>query len=154
MPAMFAYFTLDGGRICTYSNGRYAGFFGLTPEQAVGMHLHDILGEDILAALEPYWRRVEAGEVVRYERSRREKDGREVHIDVWLQPQRDAGGAVIGVYAMVSDITERKETEIQFAPGRLGVRKQPGRRDDHRCRAQHHFRQQRLHAHHRLRRTR
>jgi PAS domain S-box-containing protein len=114
MPAMFAYFTLDGGRICTYSNGRYAGFFGLTPEQAVGMHLHDILGEDILAALEPYWRRVEAGEVVRYERSRREKDGREVHIDVWLQPQRDAGGAVIGVYAMVSDITERKETEIQL----------------------------------------
>ena len=114
MPAMFAYFTLEGGRICAYSNERYAGFFGLTPEQAVGMYLHDILGEDTLAALEPYWRRVEAGEIVRYERSRRGKDGLEMHMDVWLQPQRDAGGAVIGVYAMVNDITERKESELRL----------------------------------------
>lgn len=112
MPAMFAHFTLDGGRICAYSNDRYAGFFGLTAEQAVGMHLHDILGEETLAALEPYWRRVEAGEVVRYERSRREKNGREVHIDVWLQPQRNKTGTVTGVYAMINDITPRKEMEL------------------------------------------
>ncbi len=114
MPAMFAYFTLKGGRICVYSNDRYAGFFGLTHEQAVGKHLHDILGEDTLAPLEPYWQCVEAGEAVRYERSRRDKHGREMHMDVWLQPQRDADGAVIGVYAMVSDITERKESELSL----------------------------------------
>jgi len=114
MPAMFAYFKLEGGRICVYSNDRYAGFFGLTPAQAVGMHLRDILNENTYASLEPYWQRVEAGEVVNYERSRLEKDGRKLHIDVWLQPQRDDGGAVTGVYAMVSDITARKETELKL----------------------------------------
>ncbi len=110
MPAMFAHFRT--GRICAYCNDRYAAFFGLTPARAVGMHLYDILGESTYAALETYWQRAEAGEVVNYERSRREGDGREVHIDVWLQPALDDGGVVAGVYAMVNDITPRKEMEL------------------------------------------
>lgn len=109
MPAMFAFFKT--GRICAYCNDRYANFFGLTPAQATGMHLHDILGEKTFAILEPYWQRVEAGEIVNYERSLTDPQGRTVHIDVWLQPQRDKD-SVTGIYAMVSDITARKEMEL------------------------------------------
>ena len=75
------------------------------------MHLHDILGEKTFAILEPYWQRVEAGEIVNYERSLTDPQGRTVHIDVWLQPQRDKD-SVTGIYAMVSDITARKEMEL------------------------------------------
>ncbi len=112
MPAMFAYFR--AGRICEYCNSRYAAFFGYTPEQARGRPLSDIIGAATMAELEVSWQRVESGVTVNYERHARDRAGRAAYIDVWLVPQTDARGEVAGVYAMVNDITARKETELKL----------------------------------------
>lgn len=110
MPAMFAAFR--NGRICIYCNRRYAAFYDLTPDQVLGRHLRDYIGEETHALIDPNLRRVEAGETVNYERAIRTHDGGAKYIDAWLLPQREGDGTLTGFYAMVSDITARKEMEL------------------------------------------
>ncbi len=110
MPAMFVAFR--NGRICTYCNHRYATSYGFTPEQVIGRHLRDYIGAETHALIDPYLQRVEAGETVNYERAVRTQDGQLKYIDAWLLPQREGDGTLTGFYAMVSDITARKEMEL------------------------------------------
>ena len=110
MPAMFAAFR--NGRICIYCNRRYAAFYDLTPDQVLGRHLRDFIGEETHALIDPNLRRVEAGETVNYERAIRTHDGGTKYIDAWLLPQREGDGTLTGYYAMVNDITPRKEMEL------------------------------------------
>ena len=110
MPAMFASF--NNGRVCTYCNRRYAAFYGLTPEQVIGRPLRNFIGEETHARIDPYLRRVEAGETVNYERAVRTPDGQVKYIDTWMLPQRENDGTRTGFYAMVSDVTVRKNMEL------------------------------------------
>ncbi|MBX3678462.1 MAG: PAS domain S-box protein [Rhodocyclaceae bacterium] len=110
MPAMFVSFR--NGRVCTYCNRRYAAFYDLTPDQVLGRHLRDYIGEETHALIDPYLQRVEAGEAVNYERAIRTHDGATKYIDAWLLPQRADDCTLTGFYAMVSDITARKEMEL------------------------------------------
>lgn len=110
MPAMFVSFRT--GRVCAYCNRRYADFYGLTPDEVIGRKLRDYIGEETHALIDPYLQRVEAGETVNYERAVRTPDGQVKHIDAWVLPQREADGSVTGFYAMVRDVTARKEMEL------------------------------------------
>jgi len=53
----------------------------------------------------------DSGESRRYEKAYRHKDGREISIEVSLDGWRDERGVLLGLYAFITDISERKKTE-------------------------------------------
>jgi PAS domain S-box-containing protein len=96
-----------------FANAAYATWFGLPPAQVVGLTQREVLGEKRFAAVEPYVKRVLAGENVQYEHTLRTADGRQRHALVTLVPDRDADGKLCGHITVVTDITDRKNAEAE-----------------------------------------
>ncbi|HVB49163.1 MAG TPA: diguanylate cyclase [Burkholderiales bacterium] len=96
---------------CLYANKRFAEYFGLTTESIVGKHLREIVGEEAHEEIKVHFDRVLQGYPTGYERSRRLPDGECRYLDVKLIPHIGEQGQVRGLFAVTSDITERKEQE-------------------------------------------
>src|SRR6185295_6498460 len=109
-PALIARY--DRGLRLVWGNKTYSARFGTSPEQLVGKHLCEIVGETAFAPLEPATVRVLAGETL------------DIEIDVpyppplgsrWMHfvvaPTFDAAGAVDGCVAVITDETPRRELE-------------------------------------------
>ncbi|HEY4229444.1 MAG TPA: DUF4118 domain-containing protein, partial [Thermoanaerobaculia bacterium] len=98
----------------------YADWLGRAPEEIVGRPIEDVVGARAMETLRPYFERVLAGEVVRYEE---EVEFREIG-SRWIQavytPTRDGEGAVDGWVAVVIDVHAHKqaETELREADAR------------------------------------
>ena len=116
VPALIAYF--DAGLRCFFCNKAYAEWFGGTPGQFQGRHLQDITGTEFFAQVAPQFASAFAGENVSYEQQHRMKDGGTGHLQVALAPHRDSADKVVGVYALVADITQRKRAEAGLASSR------------------------------------
>ena len=108
-PTHIAYY--DEHWQCRYSNAPYAQWFGLDVEQIVGKTPREITGAAMFAELEPFLRRVDAGEKVEYQATRKSADGRLRVIDVTLTPHFDDDRRTIGCYAFFNDITKIAEAE-------------------------------------------
>ena len=89
----------------------YAAWLGRTPEAIVGHSLHDILGPEAFASLRPYFERVLTGEVVRFEEQVTVAEIGLRWITAAYTPTWDATGRPDGWVAVVTDITDRKQTE-------------------------------------------
>lgn len=113
VPALIAYF--DASLHCFFCNKAYADWFGATPADLQGKHLRDIIGADVFAESAPYFARAFAGENISYDRQHRMKDGSGGHLRVVLAPHRGIAGEVVGVYALVADITQQKLAEAKLA---------------------------------------
>lgn len=107
LPAMIAYYSID--RVCRYANTRYAVAFGLTPEQAAGRHLREIVGEQVCAEIESKLAAARSAETVRYERPLE----REPHtlVEVALTPDLATDGTTAGYFVLITDVTERRRLE-------------------------------------------
>jgi diguanylate cyclase (GGDEF)-like protein/PAS domain S-box-containing protein len=112
VPAMIAY--TDARYHILYANRNFAEFYGATGAAAEGRHMAEFLGAATYAAVRPGVERALAGETVRYEATRRRRDGELRHVDVTLVPHREDGGRVLGVYTFVLDVTERRRTEDEL----------------------------------------
>ncbi len=108
-PTHIAYY--DENWRCRYSNAPYAKWFGLDAQQIVGKNPREITGDAMFAELEPFLRRVAAGEKVEYQASRKPADGRLRTIEVTLAPHLDEDRRFIGCYAFFNDITEKVQAE-------------------------------------------
>lgn len=110
MPAFVSRCSRD--RRLVWVNRRYSERFGLTPEQAAGRPIVDVLGQDAMATIEPYVQRVLAGEIVEYEA---EVDYRELGRS-WMRaayaPTFDRAGVPDGWVAIITDVGQRKQLEI------------------------------------------
>ena len=113
VPALIAYFDLR--YCCSFCNKAYAEWFGSTPGEFCGRHLKDITGEEIFTQIEPHFIRAFAGENILYERQHRMKDGTIGYLQIALAPHVDSAGKVVGAYALLSDISERKLAESELA---------------------------------------
>jgi PAS domain S-box-containing protein len=111
LPAMIAYYSID--RMCQYANARYAAAFGLTPEQAAGRHLREIVGEQTHAKIEARLAAARPAETVRYER-RLERDP-DALLEVALTPNLAPGGSTAGYFVLILDITERRHLEQRLS---------------------------------------
>ncbi len=96
---------------CLFANKRFAEYFGLTTGSIVGKHLREIVGEEAYREIKVHFDRVLQGYPTGYERTRRLPDGECRHLDVKLIPHIGEQGQVRGLFAVTSDITERKEEE-------------------------------------------
>lgn len=109
VPAMIGYY--DENESCRFANPSYAALFGRTVPGILGHHLHMIAGAETYRAIEPYVRKVLAGETVCYERRHRNGAGVERTLDLILVPHIIEPSRVGGFYVMAVDITERRQVE-------------------------------------------
>jgi len=96
---------------CRFVNRRYAEFFGFTVENILGRHLREVVGEDVYREIEPHFARALQGHEVSYQRIHKPAGGEARHTEVKLLPHFGDQGKVMGVFSVVSDITEHKLTE-------------------------------------------
>ncbi|HME40835.1 MAG TPA: MHYT domain-containing protein [Steroidobacteraceae bacterium] len=117
IPAMIAYW--DRGGICRFANRAHFDQFRLTPEQLVGKSIDEVFGPlqgnqriggekraRIAAAL--------AGEYQRFDQTFEQPDGTRRHWQSEYLPHW-SGGQLMGFYALVVDITQRKIAESRLA---------------------------------------
>jgi diguanylate cyclase (GGDEF)-like protein/PAS domain S-box-containing protein len=109
MPAMsIAY---DKNLRCLFANRRFAEFFGLTTVSIVGKHLRDIIGEGPYQEIKTHFDRVLDGHRTTYKRTRVLDSGELRYLEVELVPHMGQDGKTQGLFAVTTDVTERKRAD-------------------------------------------
>ncbi len=111
MPALVSF--LDKNFCYTFVNKTYEKFWEKKREDIVGKSALELLGENGFKTIKPYLERAVQGETVSYEKTLNLPQGFH-HFYATYSPQVDSLGNVTGVLAVVHDITERKEKEIDL----------------------------------------
>ncbi len=93
----------------------YARMIGRTPEEVAGKSILEIMGEKGLKTISPYIERVLQGEQVEYETEVPFQGVGAPSLHVVYTPDRAEQGNVIGWFASMVDITERKRAEQALA---------------------------------------
>src|SRR5437660_1418558 len=109
LPAMSTAY--DENLVCRFASRRFADFFGFTTQSIVGKHLRQVIGEAPYREVKPYFDRVLAGHRTTYKRTRVMQNGEKRHLEVELIPHVASDGQVRGLFAVTSDVTERKREE-------------------------------------------
>lgn len=104
IPALIGYWNHE--LRCEFANEAYRVYSGLAPEQMIGLHFRELLGEEIYVRNSPYAYAALAGEPQRFQRSAVGKDGKRLHTEGQYLPDYDETGAVCGFFVLVTDITE------------------------------------------------
>lgn len=117
IPALIGYWNTD--LHCEFANDAYRGLFGLTPEQMLGKHLREVIGEDLYRLNVPHAEAALRGEPQRFHRRVTKKDGTQADTEGQYLPDIDEWGAVRGFFVLVTDVTEltaaKGELEISNA---------------------------------------
>ena len=97
-------------------------WYELSDEDLIGKSLKDLLPEDVLSQILPYYQQVLDGREVMFENPTRDKEGRERVLNVRLVPHMH-DKHVVGIFAAIDDITERKQAEnaVRMANRKLNL---------------------------------
>ncbi|WKB53284.1 sensor domain-containing diguanylate cyclase [Eleftheria terrae] len=112
LPALVA--LVDTELRYRFTNRTYQDWYGEAPEALIGKHMSELLGQDMVARLQPQIDRALAGERVVFEAEGR-AGHEQRHLHVTFVPQQGEGGQVLGFFLVVLDITERKQRELSLA---------------------------------------
>ena len=112
LPVLISY--VDKDQIFRFANKAYETWFERPLSSVLGRPVREVMSPAMYEARRPYLERALAGESVSYEvdfvRSTGARATQVVHV-----PHRDASGRTLGVYVVVSDISERKIAEQKIA---------------------------------------
>jgi len=98
-----------------YVNREFLEFMELQPEQAIGHHVSELLGQAVFETYIPVAERLFAGESIRWEGwVDYQKQGRR-YMQEHLLPYAPSGGRVEAVIAFGRELTELKERELELA---------------------------------------
>lgn len=95
----------------TYVNRQMADFLGYSPEEMLGRQVEEFMFEEDLEEHAQEMSRRTRGESGRYERRFRHQNGCERWMAVSATPIIDAAGQFAGSFAMLMDVTERRQAE-------------------------------------------
>ena len=109
VPALFAY--IDRDRRYRFINKRYEELFGRSDEEVMGMPVQDLLGSDGYAHVEPYLDKALGGEPVTFEYELKVSGDGTRYLSAQYVPDRDEKRQVIGLFALLADITALKASE-------------------------------------------
>ncbi len=112
LPISIAY--IDAGLIVGYANKGLANRYGYEPEEAIGMHMQELRGEDNFERSRPYYEMALGGREVVYESYSILMDGTRFDYQSTYLPQFGADGVVLGLFAVVFVFSERKLVEAAF----------------------------------------
>jgi diguanylate cyclase (GGDEF)-like protein/PAS domain S-box-containing protein len=110
VPGLVCYVGMDDRY--QFANATYARWLGVDHLAMVGKTVDEVFGPDDIAAMRPHVARARGGERVTYER-RSTKGDRTLHYLVDYAPDIAEDGSVLGLYALTTDITARREAELQ-----------------------------------------
>ncbi|HEX6729579.1 MAG TPA: PAS domain S-box protein [Pyrinomonadaceae bacterium] len=96
-----------------FTNRAYAQMLGHEPEDIIGKPIVDIIGDDALKTIGPYIERVLQGEQVEYEEEVTFKGVGSRFLRAAYRPDRDVTGKPVGWIASITDITERRRTQLR-----------------------------------------
>ncbi len=108
IPGMVGYWTAD--LHCGFANAAYLEWFGKTPEQMQGIHIQDLMDEELFGLSEPFIRAALRGEAQDFERTLVKPDGSTGYTWAHYLPDR-VGDQIRGFFVLVSDITAIKLAE-------------------------------------------
>lgn len=112
LPNMIGYW--DMNLHFRYANKAYQAWFGKLPEEIIGTHIRDLMGEQLYALNEPYIIKALAGETQQFERTLQKADGSVGYIVGNYMPDISPDGTVAGIIIMANDVTRIKEAEAQL----------------------------------------
>ena len=112
VPAMIGYW--DRQLRCEFANEFHRSWFGLAPEQIIGMPLKELIGAEHFARSEIHIHEVLAGREQRFEEVVRRLDGTESYVDEHYVPDFASGGQVQGFYVLMTDVTALRRTQSQL----------------------------------------
>ncbi len=112
LPVLISY--VDKDQIYRFANKAYETWFERPLNTILGRRVNEVMSPAMYEARRPYLERALAGESVSYEvdfvRSTGASATKVVHV-----PHRDPSGRTLGVYVVVSDISDRKLAERKIA---------------------------------------
>jgi PAS domain S-box-containing protein len=109
MPLMLAY--LDRDQVYRYVNIKFIEWLGLSREEIIGRRVPDVLGPAKYAMIRKQVESALSGKYETYERQYETPSGGIQHVLAHQAPHLAADGQVLGYYALLEDITERKQAE-------------------------------------------
>ena len=109
LPALVSYISPE--RRYVWCNDEYTRWFGLTREEMIGRPLEEVLGAEVWRSIEPRLDAALAGQFIDYETEAQYVHGGNRWIHVTYTPHLGDAGEVLGIVAMVRDISERKRAE-------------------------------------------
>lgn len=111
VPALIAYWDKDTR--CRFANKAYFEWFGFDSESLYGLTLRELLGEEIYAKNIKYIQAALLGQPQNFERDLVHKQTGELrHTQASYIPDLECG-IVQGFFVLVTDVTERKNAEIE-----------------------------------------
>ena len=112
LPVLISY--VDKDQIFRFANKAYETWFERPLSEILGRRVNEVMSPAMFEARRPYLERALAGEAVSYEAEFMRSSGaaatQVIHV-----PHRDSSGLILGVYVVVSDISERKVAERRIA---------------------------------------
>lgn len=109
LPTLVAY--IDSDRRYRFNNKAYENWFGIKREDIYGKTMAEVLGEEAFKRLQPYVDAAFSGQKVTYEVEAPYRTGGKRFIRANYAPDIDANGRVKGIFALVEDITDKKQAE-------------------------------------------
>jgi PAS domain S-box-containing protein len=113
LPLLISY--IDKDQYFRFANKPYEDWFGRPLDEIVGRRVAEVMEREPYEARRPFIERALAGESVGYEAEFPRPDGSVSMAEIKHLPHRDASGGVLGLYALVQDITARKHAERALA---------------------------------------
>jgi PAS domain S-box-containing protein len=115
LPALVGYW--DCALRNRMANAAYIEFFGKSPDELVGTHIRDLLGEELYAKNLPYIEGALAGRKQLFDRELRTPAGEIRYTQASYVPDI-TDGEVRGFFVLVTDITERRRIEEEVTRSR------------------------------------
>jgi PAS domain S-box-containing protein len=109
LPALIGY--SDFTHHYRFVDKHYEAQYGVKQKDIVGRHISEIIGEDLLEFTLPYRSAALGGEEVTFEDDFVDARGKHLFYEATYIPHFDDGGEVLGCFAFINDITERKQAE-------------------------------------------
>jgi len=113
LPSMVSYW--DTEQRNRFVNQSTSAMFGRSPEAFRGLLAQEFLGEQDYAFVRPYLEQALQGRAQLFERTLTDANGQQRHMQVSYTPDRGgSNGPVRGIFAQLTDITERKRMEDEI----------------------------------------
>lgn len=124
MPALVSIMNRDF--VYQFVNRSYAAWFKQPQEWFVGKHIHEVLGPETAAIIEPRLQEALGGQAVRYEATLPYERAGSRYVEAHYIPDRDEQGRVRNIFVMVHDLTARRQAELALreSEGRAHARAQ------------------------------
>ncbi len=111
IPGLVGYW--DSNLRCCFANNAYQHWFGKSMEQVRGIHIRELLGDDLFNKNEPFITAVLQGHYQQFERTTTKADGSTGYM--WGHYIPDIiDGQVTGFFVLLSDVTELKQAQIML----------------------------------------